>query len=97
VVAVLAAVGVGVYVGINSVYFVGTDDQGRVALFRGVPYDLPLGIHLYSTEYRSGVPASSIAVGRRDALLDHKLRSHADAVDLVRRLELGELQGGRQS
>jgi protein phosphatase len=91
--AILAAIVIGVLAGINSVYFVGTDDEGRVALFRGVPYELPFGIDLYSVQYRSGIPAESIAPGRRQTLLDHKLRSHADAVDLVRQLELGQLQG----
>jgi protein phosphatase len=94
--AVLAAVAIGVYAGITSVYFVGTDDQGRVALFRGLPYELPLGLDLYRTEYRSGIPASELAPARRKTLLDHKLRSHDDAVDLVRQLELGQLQGSSQ-
>ena len=90
--AVLVTIGLGVYAGINSVYFVGTDDEGRIALYRGVPYELPLGIELYTTQYRSGIPAASLPPARREALLDHKLRSHADAVDLVRQLELGQLQ-----
>jgi protein phosphatase len=90
--ALLAAIVIGVFAGINSVYFVGTDDQGRVALFRGVPYELPFGLDLYSVQYRSGIPAESISPVRRQTLLDHKLRSHADAVDLVRQLELGQLQ-----
>jgi protein phosphatase len=91
--AILAAIVLGVLAGINSVYFVGTDNEGRIALFRGVPYELPLGIDLYSTQYRSGIPAASLSPERRQTLLDHKLRSHADAVDLVRQLELGQLQG----
>ncbi len=90
---VLCAIVLGVYAGVTSVYFVGTDDEGRVALYRGVPYELPLGIDLYSLQYRSGIPAASLSPERRQALLDHKLRSHADAVDLVRQLELGQLQG----
>lgn len=92
-VTILAAIGLGVYAGINSVYFVGTDDQGRVALYKGLPYELPLGVELYRTEYRTGVPAASIPAARREALLDHQLRSHDDAVDLVRQFELGQLQG----
>jgi len=91
--AILAAIVIGVIAGINSVYFVGTDDEGRVALFRGVPYELPLGVDLYSVQYRSGIPAASLTPERRNALLDHKLRSRSDAVDLVRQLELGRLQG----
>jgi protein phosphatase len=91
--AIVAAIAIGVFAGINSVYFVGTDHEGRVALFRGVPYELPFGIDLYSVQYRSGIPAESISPARRQTLLDHKLRSHTDAVDLVRQLELGQLQG----
>ena len=30
-----------------QVYFVGTNDRGLVTLYRGVPYELPLGIDLY--------------------------------------------------
>jgi PPM family protein phosphatase len=90
---ILGAIAIGVYAAMNSVYFVGTDDQGRVALYRGLPYELPLGVDLYTLQYRSGIPADSLTPARRDTLLDHKLRAHADAVDLVRQLELGQLQG----
>ena len=58
-----------------SVYFVGTDDSGLVTLYRGVPYDLPLGVKLYSTDYTSGVPAAGLPARRRQRVLDHKLRS----------------------
>ena len=34
----------------------------------------------------------SVSTLRRDKLLDHKLRSQRDANDLVKQLELGELQ-----
>jgi len=91
--AIIGAIAIGIFAGINSVYFVGTDSEGRVALFQGVPYELPFGVKLYSVEYRTGIPAASITQQRREALLDHKLRSHADAADLVRQLELGQLQG----
>jgi protein phosphatase len=93
VLTILVAVGLGTYAAITSVYFVGTDADGRVALFRGLPYELPLGIDLYRTEYRTGIPASALDPARRETLLDHQLRSHADAADLVRQLELGRLQG----
>jgi serine/threonine protein phosphatase PrpC len=91
--AVVVTVGLGLYAGINSVYFVGTDDAGRVTLFRGVPYQLPLGLDLYAPEYKTGIPAASLAPQRRSTLLDHKLRSQSDAADLVNQLELGQLQG----
>ena len=39
----------------RQIYFLGTDDNGRVALFRGLPYELPFGINLYSEQYSIGI------------------------------------------
>jgi protein phosphatase len=83
---------IGISIAIRSVYFVGTDNQGFVAVYQGLPYDLPAGIHLYREEFVSGVSAAALAPVRRDKLLDHKLRSQRDANDLVKQLELGELE-----
>ncbi|MDT4935760.1 MAG: family protein phosphatase, partial [Pseudonocardiales bacterium] len=71
----------------RSVWFVGTNNQGFVTLYRGLPYELPLGVRLYQQRYVSGVPALSLAPKRRKRVLDHQLRSHGDAVDLVRSLD----------
>jgi PPM family protein phosphatase len=88
VVLALALVGVGLYAGSRQFWFIGTDGRGQIALYRGLPYDLPLGISLYSKDYVSTVPALSITDRRqRDHVLDHQLRSKGDAVDLVRQLE----------
>jgi protein phosphatase len=81
----------GLYALSRQVYFLGTNDAGLVSLYRGVPYELPLGIELYSEEYPSGVPARAIPKRRRDAVLDHEWRSRGDAVDLLRTLEQGRL------
>jgi protein phosphatase len=86
---IVIAVGA-VYVVTRNVYFVGTNDQGQITLFRGLPYDLPLGVHLYSARYVSGVPALSIPAGRRKRILDHQLRSRGDAADLIRSLDRSE-------
>jgi protein phosphatase len=87
----LAAAVVGLYVGSRQFYFLGTDDRGVVALYRGLPYDLPLGVHLYTKEFSSDVPASAIGDKRqRTNLLDHKLRSHGDAITRLRQLERAE-------
>jgi protein phosphatase len=83
---------IGISIAIRSVYFVGTDARGFVAVYQGLPYDLPAGIHLYREEFVSGVSAAALTPVRRDKLLDHKLRSQRDANDLVKQLELGELQ-----
>jgi serine/threonine protein phosphatase PrpC len=87
----LVPIVVGLWVASQSVYFVGTDGRGFVTMYRGVPYELPAGIDLYSRNYVSGVPITTVPAARRKALLDHKLRSHDDARDLVRQLELGTL------
>ena len=92
VLAVLALIAAGVYVAAQSVYFIGTNSRGLVTLFSGFPYELPGGVKLYSKDYVSGVSASTLSAQRRRTLLDHSLRSEADAAELVRSLELGELE-----
>ncbi len=87
-VAVLAAIAGGAVYGLHHVYFLGTDSGGRAALYRGLPYDLPLGIELYSEVYAAPVQVSAIPAVRRDSATDHTLRSHDDAVDLLGDLEL---------
>jgi PPM family protein phosphatase len=89
---VVGAVLVGFWVGSRQFYFVGTDDRGLVALYRGLPYQLPLGIELWDREYSTGVPARLLPETRRDRVLDHRLRSKGDAVDLIKQVERGELE-----
>ncbi len=93
-VVLLAAVAGGLYVASRQAYFVGTNNAGLVTMYRGVPYDLPLGIRLYTEKYASGVPAHAIPSARRKRVLDHELRSQTDASDLVRQLERGQLDPG---
>jgi protein phosphatase len=88
---VLVPVGIGAWVASQAVYFIGATPDGFVAMYRGVPIELPAGIDLYRTNYISGVPVADLPEGRRETLLDHTLRSHDDASDLVRELELGRL------
>jgi serine/threonine protein phosphatase PrpC len=92
VLAVLAVIGAGAYVALQSVYFIGTNGRGLVTVFRGVPYKLPGNLALYSSDYVSGVGASTLTPQRRHTLLDHSLRSEANAASLVRSLELGEVE-----
>ncbi len=87
---ILLAAGGGLYAASRELYFVGTDDTGLVTLYRGVPYELPLGVKLYSEQYESSVPAASLPARQRHAVLDHRLRSRGDAVDLLRSLERNE-------
>jgi PPM family protein phosphatase len=92
--AVLAAVVGGLYALSRQVYFVGTNDAGLVTVYKGIPYELPLGINLYTEDYASGMPARAIPAARRARVLDHEWRSRTDAVDLVRALERGQLDAG---
>jgi len=77
----------GAWYGNRQVWFLGTDDAGRVALYRGVPYELPLGVKLYSEHYASPVQTEGLPAKRRDAVTGHDLRSHGDAVSLLEEIE----------
>jgi protein phosphatase len=88
-VIVLCLVGAGGYLASRQLYFIGTNSQGIVTVYRGFPYDLPAGIHLYETYLVSGVPASQVPADRRTQFFNNQLRSQKDALNLVRQLELG--------
>jgi PPM family protein phosphatase len=90
---IAAAVG-GLYALSRQVYFIGTNDAGLVTVYKGIPYELPLGVDLYDEDYASGMPARAIPDRRRARVLDHEWRSRDDAVDLVRALERGQLDAG---
>jgi PPM family protein phosphatase len=83
--------GLGAYTANQAVFFIGTNDDGFVTLYRGLPYSLPAGIDLYKVNYVSGVPLQTLPAARRKQLVDHTLRSHDDASDLVRELERGRI------
>ena len=91
-VVVLGIVGAGLWTASRAVYFLGVDDSGTVTVYRGVPYELPLGIELYEPEYASGVRLAQVPEERRSTFTDHKWRSEQDAKDLVSELERGRLQ-----
>lgn len=90
---VLFLFGGGGYLASRQLYFLGTNAQGLVVVYRGFPYVLPFGIRLYETFYVSGLPASLIPPDRRATLLDHDLRSQAKATELINDLELNQVSG----
>jgi PPM family protein phosphatase len=87
----VACVLLGAYYATQTVYFVGTSNDGFVSVYRGLPYDLPAGLRLYAVNYESGVPADELSAAQTRTVTAHKLRSKNDAQDLVRQLETGEL------
>jgi PPM family protein phosphatase len=89
-VLVVAAIAFGAWYGNRQVWFLGTDDAGRVALYRGLPYELPLGIKLYDERYASPVQSEGLPGRRKDAVTGHDLRSRSDAVTLLQEIEKTE-------
>jgi protein phosphatase len=88
---VVGLIGAGGYLATRQLYFIGTNSQGIVTIYRGLPYDLPAGIHLYETFYVSGVPAALVPADRRGTFFNHQIRSETDASTIVRDLETGQL------
>lgn len=87
VLVVLGALAFGAWYGNRQVWFLGTDEGGRVALYRGLPYELPFGIELYNERYASPIQTSSLPPRRQDAVRGHDLRSRGDAASLVEDIE----------
>ncbi len=84
---VLAAIAFGGWYGNRQVWFLGSDDGGRVALYRGLPYELPFGVNLYEERYASPVQSAALSRKRREAVSGHDVRSRDDAVSLVEDIE----------
>jgi protein phosphatase len=87
----VACVVLGAYYASQTVYFVGAGNDGFVTVYRGLPYNLPAGLNLYSVNYESGVPVDELTPAQEKTVTAHGLRSKNDAQDLVRQLETGEL------
>ena len=83
----------GFWAATRAVYFIGTDpaNGNSVTIYRGLPYELPLGLDLYSPYAGSGVPLDAVPAARRETFTDHKLRTKDDAENLVIQLERGQL------
>jgi PPM family protein phosphatase len=81
-VAVLAiALTAGAVFGLRESHFIGADTStGRVAIYQGVPVDLPLGVHLYHVVYESTVSYAALTPRQRETLFDHTLRSESGAM-----------------
>jgi protein phosphatase len=90
-VVVLFLVGGGGYLATRQLYFIGTNSQGIVTIYRGLPYSLPAGINLYETYMVSGVPGALVPADRRRQIFNNQLRSQSSALNLVRELELGKV------
>ena len=77
----------------RSIYFLGTDDGGNVALYRGLPYQLPFGISLYSKQYSIPVQEGTLSEDRQRAVTGHTLRGKDDATSLVNDIQQQPTEG----
>ena len=89
---VLCLIGAGGYLASRQLYFLGTNGQGTVVVYRGFPYVLPFGIPMYETYYVSGVPAVDDSRQTARHLLNHAMRDQTSAIQLVNDMELGQDQ-----
>jgi serine/threonine protein phosphatase PrpC len=87
---VLLLVGGAGYLATRQLYFIGTNADGLVTLYNGLPYDF-LGVPFWEQSYVSGLPASLVSGRQRTQLLNHNLRSQKDSIALIRAAELGDL------
>jgi protein phosphatase len=87
---VIGAIVFGATYGLRHVWFLGTDDAGRVALYRGLPYELPFGVKLYSERYSAPVQTEALPERRQNAVTGHDLRSRSGAVQLIEEIERGQ-------
>jgi len=81
--AAIAVVVVGAVLFVRSIYFLGTDDGGNVAVYRGLPYELPFGVSLYSKQYSIPVQEGALSEDRQRAVTGHTLRGKDDATSLA--------------
>ena len=68
-------------------HFVGAEDDGHVAVYQGVPWNLVGSVRLYRAVYVSPLLATQLSEAERRRLFDHTLRSDDSARAAVRRYE----------
>jgi protein phosphatase len=75
--------------GLRESHFIGADTAtGRVAVYQGVPFDLPFGVHLYHVVYESTISYANLTPRQRKTLFDHTLRSQTGAMSTLHPYEV---------
>jgi PPM family protein phosphatase len=64
------------FFGLSRAHFVGADEDGRVAVYQGLPWTLGAGLDLYRARYVSQLRAVQLTAAERTALFDHDLESY---------------------
>jgi protein phosphatase len=68
-------------------HFVGSEANGHVAVYQGVPWNIVGNVHLYRATYVSPLLAAQLSQAERRKLFDHSLRSEGSALAAVRAYE----------
>jgi PPM family protein phosphatase len=88
-VVLVVVLAIAVALGLRESHFIGADTStGRVAIYQGVPVDLPFGVHLYHVIYESRVTYVALPPDQRKRLFDHTLRSESSAHKVLRPYEV---------
>ncbi len=74
--------------GLANSYFVGAEENGSLAVYQGLPYDLGGGVSLYRVRYVSVLDAAQLSVEERAALFDHDLMTFDEARERLAPLEV---------
>ncbi len=77
-VAVFAGLTAAALFGLSRAHFVGATENGRVAVYQGVPWDLA-GVRLYREVYVSNLLVEQLSPEERQALFDHDLTAEETA------------------
>jgi len=93
VLVVVGVVALAAVLATQSLYFIGTDSNGQVTVYNGLPYVLPGGVRLYTQYFVSGVTVAELSPLERGRLFNNQLRSQAAASKLVGQLELDRIAG----
>jgi protein phosphatase len=67
------------FLGLSRAHFVGADEDGRIAVYQGLPWTLGAGLDLYRARYVSQLRAVQLTQGERAELFDHDLLSYDEA------------------
>ena len=83
----LALVGLGVFT-VSTAHFIGIEPDGRVAVYQGLPFDLPGGIHLYRpVRVSARLYAAQLTTIELRQFFDHDLHSYGDTTRELNKLE----------
>jgi PPM family protein phosphatase len=87
--ALAVVLAVAAVAGLRESHFIGADTAtGRVAVYQGVPVDLPFGVHLYHVVYESTISYATLTSRQRKTLFDHTLRSDSGAMSKLHPYEV---------